>query len=73
MENILSTKKTPENEVNTNTNQADNVSEPNNTVDSAESKPQVQPITETPVQGENKAKDITQMKVEKNCSRGMGA
>ena len=73
MENILSTKKTPENEVNTNTKHTDNVSEPNNTSDSAESKPQVQTITETPVQGENKAKDITQMKVEKTCSRGMGA
>ncbi len=34
---------------------------------------QVQTITETPVAGEGKPKDLTQMKVEKSCSRGMGA
>jgi uncharacterized protein (TIGR03032 family) len=71
MENILATKKTPENEVNENTKNKD--AEPVNTSDTAESKPQVQTITETPVPDGNKPKDITQMKVEKTCSRGMGA
>jgi uncharacterized protein (TIGR03032 family) len=41
--------------------------------DAPSSTPQVQTITESQQAGEGKPKDITQLRVEKSCSRGMGA
>jgi len=70
---FLSTKKIPEPKDGSSDDQEANASEPMNTSDSPESKPQVQTITESQEKGEGKPKDITQLKVEKSCSRGMGA
>lgn len=70
---FLSNKKIPEPKDGSNDAQGANASEPMNTSDSPESKPQVQTITESQEKGEGKPKDITQLKVEKSCSRGMGA
>ncbi|HWS40875.1 MAG TPA: TIGR03032 family protein [Arenimonas sp.] len=69
----MSNKKTPEDKPEENAKQEASALDPINTSDSSESKPQVQTITETPVPGAEKPKDITQMKVEKSCSRGMGS
>ena len=73
MENILTKKNTPERPANEKSNKESGSSEPLNTSDSSESKPQVQTISETPENGVVKPKDLTQMKVEKTCSRGMGS
>jgi uncharacterized protein (TIGR03032 family) len=41
--------------------------------DAVDSKPQVQTVAESQEPGAQKPKDLTQLKVEKSCSRGMGA
>ena len=74
LEKVLSNKKPPASEVEANqTQEATADTQPAVNADSPASTPQVQTITETPAVGEGKPKDITQLKVEKSCSRGMGS
>ncbi len=69
----MSNKKPPASSTESNQNQvATPETQPVVNADAPASTQQVQTITETPVNGEGKPKDITQLKVEKSCSRGMG-
>lgn len=70
----MSNKKPPESAPETNQNQeAGADTQPAVNADSPASTPQVQTITETPSANDGKPKDLTQLKVEKSCSRGMGS
>ncbi len=70
----MSNKKPSASEVEANQSQeATADTQPAVNADAPASTPQVQTITETPAVGEGKPKDLTQLKVEKSCSRGMGS
>ncbi len=70
----MSNKKPPATAPESADNANNSAEQPINTADAPASIQQVQTVAETPTEaGENKPKDITQLKVEKSCSRGMGA
>jgi uncharacterized protein (TIGR03032 family) len=73
LENTLSNKKTPESKTEATADAAPLDAPAMTQADAADSKPQVQTVSETPESGAQKPKDLTQLKVEKSCSRGMGA
>lgn len=70
----MSNKKPPAAAPESSENANQDAEQPMNTADAPSSIQQVQTVSETsPAGGENKPKDITQLQVEKSCSRGLGA
>lgn len=69
----MSTKKPPAETVEANLEQDVAATQPLVNADAPASTQQVQTITETPSANDGKPKDLTQLKVEKSCSRGMGS
>ena len=73
LEKVLSNKKPPAETVEASLEQDVAATQPLVNADAPASTQQVQTITETPSANDGKPKDLTQLKVEKSCSRGMGS
>ena len=69
----MSTKKPPAETAEANLEQEAAATQPLVNADAPASMQQVQTVTETPSANDGKPKDLTQLKVEKSCSRGMGS
>ena len=69
----MSTKKPPAETAEANLEQDAAATQPLVNADAPASIQQVQTVTETPSANDGKPKDLTQLKVEKSCSRGMGS